>query len=46
MVQYKLYYFNITALGEPLRMLLHYGGLPFEDVRVEKDDWPALKPSK
>lgn len=42
---YKLTYFNVQALAEPTRMLLSYGGIPFEDVRIEKDNWPALKPS-
>lgn len=43
---YKLTYFNVQALAEPVRMLLSYGGIKFEDVRIEKEDWPALKPSK
>ncbi|XP_074037126.1 glutathione S-transferase [Leptinotarsa decemlineata] len=42
---YKLTYFNVTALGEPIRFLLSYGGLDFEDVRVEFEQWPALKPT-
>lgn len=43
---YKLTYFNIQGIAEPTRMLLSYGGIKFEDVRIEKDkDWPALKPS-
>lgn len=40
---YKLHYFNITGLGEPIRFLLHYGGIDFEDVRYEADDWPEVK---
>lgn len=43
---YKVTYFNITALGEPLRFLLSYGNLDFEDVRVEREDWPKVKSSK
>lgn len=46
MPAYKVMYFNVKALAEPLRFLLSYGGLEFEDVRVEKDEWAALKPSK
>ena len=42
---YKVTYFNITALGEPLRFILSYAGKDFEDVRVEKPDWPAIKPT-
>lgn len=46
MPEYKVWYFNVKALGEPLRFLLSYGGLPFEDIRVTREEWPALKPSK
>jgi glutathione S-transferase len=43
---YKLIYFNVKALGEPIRFLLSYGGLEFEDYRLEKEQWPQLKPCK
>ncbi|KAF7991206.1 hypothetical protein HCN44_002768 [Aphidius gifuensis] len=43
MPSYKLTYFNITGLGEPIRYLLSYGGVDFEDKRVSFDEWPALK---
>jgi hypothetical protein len=43
---YKLTYFNLKALGEPIRFLLSYGNIPFEDKRIEKEDWPKVKPSK
>jgi prostaglandin-H2 D-isomerase / glutathione transferase len=46
MPSYKVTYFNVTALGEPIRMLLKYGDIDFEDVRVERDDWPAMKDSE
>ncbi|XP_037032093.1 glutathione S-transferase-like [Bradysia coprophila] len=42
---YKLYYFNIRALAEPIRYALAYGGITYEDVRVEREDWPKLKPT-
>jgi len=43
---YKLTYFNVKALAEPIRFLLSYGGAEFEDHRVEKEEWPQLKPCK
>lgn len=46
MPAYKIIYFNVKALAEPMRFLLSYGNIDFEDVRVEKEDWPELKPSK
>lgn len=45
-LQYKLTYFPVKALGEPIRMLLSYGGIEFEDVRFERDNWPNIKPSE
>lgn len=46
MPQYKLTYFNVKALAEPMRFLMAYGNIDFEDVRVSNDDWPAVKLSK
>uniref|UniRef100_A0A6P7H2J7 glutathione transferase n=1 Tax=Diabrotica virgifera virgifera TaxID=50390 RepID=A0A6P7H2J7_DIAVI len=45
MPSYKLTYFNFTGRAEPVRVLLRYGGIPFEDVRVEHADWPSVKPT-
>ncbi|KAG4075479.1 hypothetical protein HA402_003304 [Bradysia odoriphaga] len=42
---YKLTYFSIKGLGETLRILFAYGGIKYEDVRIEEKDWPALKPT-
>ncbi|XP_076656366.1 uncharacterized protein LOC143361011 [Halictus rubicundus] len=44
MPTYKLTYFPVTALGEPIRFLLSYGGAEFEDYRFDKKDWPKIKP--
>ncbi|CAH0559463.1 unnamed protein product [Brassicogethes aeneus] len=48
---YKVTYFDLTALGEPLRFLCSYGNLDWEDFRVEyikpgvpSQQWEELKP--
>jgi len=43
---YKLTYFNVAALGEPIRFLLSYGGVEFEDHRIDSEEWAQLKPCK
>lgn len=40
----KLTYFDIPALGEPIRLLLELGGFDWEDCRVQFKDWAAMKP--
>lgn len=45
MPSYKVIYFNVKALAEPMRMILSYGKIDFEDERIERENWPALKPS-
>jgi len=45
MPSYKLIYFPITALAEPIRLLFNYAGIEFEDERFDKEDWPKLKPT-
>ena len=44
MPHYKLTYFPVKALGEPIRFLFSYGGVEFEDYRFDREDWPKLKP--
>jgi glutathione S-transferase len=39
----KLSYFPIKGRAEPTRLALHIGGVPFEDVRIPMDQWPAMK---
>lgn len=46
MPDYKLTYFNITGLGEPIRFMLSYGNLDFEDNRISNENWPKIKDSK
>jgi len=43
MPAYKVTYFNVKGLAEPMRYLLAYGNIDYEDVRVERENWPALK---
>ncbi|XP_046402835.1 glutathione S-transferase-like [Ischnura elegans] len=40
---YKMTYFNVRGLGEPIRYLLVYGGIDFEDKRIGFEQWPAMK---
>jgi len=44
MPEYKLYYFPLRCRGEPTRLLLEYHGAKYEDIRVNPENWPALKP--
>ncbi|XP_015519130.1 glutathione S-transferase-like [Neodiprion pinetum] len=45
MPTYKLTYFPIKGLAEPIRFILSYGGVDFVDDRFDREDWPKLKPS-
>ncbi|XP_011702073.1 PREDICTED: glutathione S-transferase-like [Wasmannia auropunctata] len=43
MPSYKLIYFPVAALGEPIRFLFSYAGIEFVDERFDRKDWPKLK---
>jgi glutathione S-transferase len=46
MTKPKLTYFDApVSRGEECRLALHLAGVEFEDVRIKRDDWPALKPT-
>lgn len=40
---FKLTYFNMRGLAEPIRFLFAYGGIEYEDNRIEREEWPTLK---
>lgn len=43
MPNYKLTYFPVKALGEPIRFIMSYANIEFEDDRFAREDWPKLK---
>jgi len=44
MPKLKLTYFDFDGgRGEPARLALHIGGIPFEDERISPKDWPQLR---
>jgi len=45
MPSYKLTYFNLRGRAEVARWILAYAGVEYEDNRITKEDWPALKPT-
>src|SRR5689334_19545745 len=40
----KLYYFNLQARGELIRLILAASGRSYEDIRFEMNQWPEYKP--
>merc|ERR1719495_1524948 len=43
MVQVKLHYFNAKGRAEAIRWILEYAGVKYEDIRYEREQWPAAK---
>lgn len=41
----KLYYFDARGRGELCRLILAYGGIEYEDIRVSGAEWQELKPN-
>lgn len=39
----KLYYFDLSGKGEPIRLALTYAGIPFEDVMLTREQLMAMK---
>jgi hypothetical protein len=42
----KLTYFDVTALGEPIRFILAYGGMDFTDERLTSEEFAPRKESE
>lgn len=42
---YELIYFDIPALGEPIRLLLALGNFDFTDRRITREEWSVLAPT-
>lgn len=45
MPSYKVIYFDSRGRGELPRLLFHAAGVPFEDVRLTKEEFQAMKPT-
>ncbi|XP_065353112.1 glutathione S-transferase-like [Cloeon dipterum] len=45
MAPVKLIYFDVTALGEPIRYILHYSDTEFEDERLTSEQFGPRKPT-
>lgn len=46
MPEYKLIYFNLMGRAELTRWLFAYGGIPYTDERIEREEWPEKKKSE
>ena len=44
MTKIRLIYFNARGRAELSRLILAQAGQEYEDVRISKDEWPAMKP--
>lgn len=44
MPAYELIYFPVRGKAEHIRYIFHQAGVPFTDTRLDKADWPKLKP--
>jgi glutathione S-transferase len=42
----KLVYFNMEGRAELTRLILAQAGVEFEDKRVTREEWMAMKPGK
>ncbi len=42
----KLTYFGCKGRGEVIRLILAAAGVEYEDIRLQKSDWPSVRKSK
>lgn len=40
---YKLLYFDIRGMAECVRYMFAYADVEFEDCRISREEWPAIK---
>jgi glutathione S-transferase len=45
MTNYKLTYYNSRGRAELIRLVFAAAGVKYEDVRIEREQWPAIKPT-
>jgi len=45
MPTYKLTYFNARGRAEIIRLIFAAAGEKYEDIRLDNDQWAALKPT-
>jgi len=45
-VQYKLTYFDLRAVAEPIRLIFTLAGVPFEEERIPFEKWAEIKPTR
>lgn len=43
MTKYQLYYFDSRGRAEYARLVFAAAGVEYEDIRVSREEWPAMK---
>ncbi|KAI6184852.1 GST protein [Aphelenchoides bicaudatus] len=43
--KYKVIGFRFRGLGEIARLILEYSNTPYENLRLEKEEWESMKPN-
>jgi len=45
-MSFKLYYFDARGLAEPIRIILAYAGVKYEDIRAPLESIPGAIPKE